>query len=306
MSESFCEKCGSRLIGDERFCAVCDTPVEVSPDEGTETRQAKSPSGSGENGVPTGLARWLVGIILLGAVGVAAGYYFWPLTQEQSTVEERQAQSVDRKQATSAQSVTTKSTNTTPAPNAAQPEPAKPKEPKKEVASAEPDRITHAQPDRWMTLVSDKASYHIDDLAVFTVRTTDDCNLTLINVSASDRETVIFPNSFQPDNFINGGEDIALPGPDALYQFRLRDRGQEKLVAECTVGGNHNGTKDNFEDKSSANLGEFGDPAGIQAEKKGETQIGSGSKKTSASPRKSRAGAKETTLLRAEISFWVQ
>jgi Domain of unknown function (DUF4384) len=52
---------------------------------------------------------------------------------------------------------------------------------------------------------------------VFSIKSKEDCHLTLINVDAIGEGTVIFPNKFQHDNFLGAGKEVQFPGPDAPF-----------------------------------------------------------------------------------------
>ena len=62
-----------------------------------------------------------------------------------------------------------------------------------------------------LALTSDSTEYKVNDLPVFTIKSKEDCNLTLINVDASGEGTVIFPNKFQQDNFLPAGKELQVP-----------------------------------------------------------------------------------------------
>ena len=48
---------------------------------------------------------------------------------------------------------------------------------------------------------------------MFSIKSKEDCHLTLINVDASGEGTVIFPNKFQQDNFLAAGKKCSSRGP---------------------------------------------------------------------------------------------
>ncbi|MEM8686221.1 MAG: DUF4384 domain-containing protein [Pseudomonadota bacterium] len=85
-----------------------------------------------------------------------------------------------------------------------------------------------------ITLFSDKSKYKVKEHAVFTVKSEQDCFLTLINVDGKDKATVIFPNKFQQENFLKAGKDFQFPGKKAKFKFQLQDPGKETVVALCT------------------------------------------------------------------------
>ncbi len=87
-----------------------------------------------------------------------------------------------------------------------------------------------------LQLTSDKSAYTIGDKAVLQVVSTRDCNLFVVNVDKMGTGTIIFPNKFQTENAVRAGERVVLGGPGSKFAFKLRDPGQEKVVAVCRVG----------------------------------------------------------------------
>ena len=159
------------------------------------------------------------------------------------------------------------------------------------VAANTPNSNGRTEDDQTITLISDKIRYRANDLPVFTVKASSDCQLTLINVDTSGQATVIFPNKFQQDNLIKAKKEFQFPGPDAPFQFRLKDVGKEKLIAECAIKQNGERIQHNFEQQEFTDLGDYRDHVGEQAEKEGE---------------KKSAGTAETDLLRTAITFRVK
>lgn len=167
---------------------------------------------------------------------------------------------------------------------------AKKDEPAPEIKTASTAPDARAESDETITLIADKTSYRANDLPVFTVKASSDCQLTLINVGPKGRATVIFPNKYQQENFIKAGKEFQFPGPDAPFQFRLKDIGKEKLIAECAIKQNGERIQHNFEQQEFTDLGDYRDHVGEQAEKEGE---------------KKSAGGAQTNLLRTAITFSV-
>lgn len=86
-----------------------------------------------------------------------------------------------------------------------------------------------------LALTSDKTNYRANDTASFTIVSSQDCFLTLIDLDdIGTGATVIFPNKFQQDNRILADTHVIIPGPDAPFQFRLKDAGTETVIAVCT------------------------------------------------------------------------
>jgi hypothetical protein len=90
-----------------------------------------------------------------------------------------------------------------------------------------------------LSLTSDQDSYRIGDGPVFTIVTSQDCFLTLMDIDEKGEGTVLLPNRFQQENFIKAGVPIQFPGAGAPFQFRMKDKGRETVTAVCAtrVGG---------------------------------------------------------------------
>ena len=111
-----------------------------------------------------------------------------------------------------------------------------------------------------LALTSDKSDYKVDDLPVFTIKSKEDCHLTLINVDASGEGTVIFPNKFQQDNLLPAGKEAQFPGASAPFQFRLKDPGTETVIAICNASGKEaDGIKHDFKKRQFTELGNYRD-----------------------------------------------
>lgn len=85
-----------------------------------------------------------------------------------------------------------------------------------------------------LSLTSDKDAYEQGDTPAFTVVSPRDCFLTLTNVDDRGEGTVLLPNKFQRDNLIKAGTQVQFPAKDAPFQFRMKDKGTETVIAVCT------------------------------------------------------------------------
>ena len=109
-----------------------------------------------------------------------------------------------------------------------------------------------------LALTSDRNDYKVNDLPVFSIKSKEDCHLTLINVDASGEGTVIFPNKFQQDNFLAAGKEVQFPGAEAPFQFRLKDPGTETVIAICNASGKTvDGIKHDFKTRQFTDLGNY-------------------------------------------------
>jgi len=98
-----------------------------------------------------------------------------------------------------------------------------------------------------LALTSDQDVYNRGDRPVFTVVSKQDCFLTLTNVDDKGEGTVLFPNRFQQANRIRANVPVQLPGSDAPFQYRVKDKGVETVIAVCTPAkANVDGIKHDF------------------------------------------------------------
>jgi len=85
-----------------------------------------------------------------------------------------------------------------------------------------------------LALTSDKSAYRQGDTPTFSVVSSRDCFLTLTDVDDKGEGTVLFPNKFQQDNRIKAHADLKFPAVDAPFQYRMKDKGFETVIAVCT------------------------------------------------------------------------
>lgn len=100
---------------------------------------------------------------------------------------------------------------------------------------ADPDRAL-ARNDA-LTLWANSLVYRSGDLAHFNVRSAVDCSLTVLSVDSRGIATVLFPNDSEPDSRIAAGRTVRIPAVNSPYQFRLKDKGREQIIALCTPPG---------------------------------------------------------------------
>ncbi len=84
-----------------------------------------------------------------------------------------------------------------------------------------------------IALWSDRNTYRAGDLASFSVRVTNECHLTIIDIDPQGKATVLFPNDFKPENLVRAGTTLQIPEASAPYQLRLRNKGTETVIAVC-------------------------------------------------------------------------
>ncbi|HUU67761.1 MAG TPA: DUF4384 domain-containing protein [Methyloceanibacter sp.] len=151
-----------------------------------------------------------------------------------------------------------------------------------------------------LALTSDKSTYRVDDLPVFSITSSKSCHLTLINVEADGNGTVIFPNTYQQDNLIAADREVKFPGEDAPFQFRLKDPGTETVIAICNASGaGADGIEHDFKTRQFTPLGNYREFLTRQIVVEGASKIAAGQKALAgqkawagqAAPKASRAGA---------------
>lgn len=154
-----------------------------------------------------------------------------------------------------------------------------------------------------LALFSDQSIYKVNDFAVFTVRSKEDCHLTLINVDAKGVGTVIFPNKFQQANLLPAGKELKFPGPRAPFRFRLKDPGTETVVAVCNATGKAvDGIKHDFKKRQFTELGNYRQFLTRQIVVEATKKVTKGKKAKAAGKKK----AKPTIFARTAIKFKVK
>lgn len=77
----------------------------------------------------------------------------------------------------------------------------------------------------------DKQSYAIGDDIKISVEVTKSGYLNIVNVGAKDEiATVLFPNRFEQNNYINSGKTIQLPGDGEKFTLKARPPASETLI----------------------------------------------------------------------------
>jgi hypothetical protein len=132
-----------------------------------------------------------------------------------------------------------------------------------------------------LALTSDKTAYNVNDLPVFTIKSKENCHLTLINVDGKGEGTVIFPNKFQQDNLLPAGKEAQFPGATAPFRFRLKDPGTETVIAICNATGKEaDGIKHDFKKRQFTELGNYRDFLTRQIVVEGAEKIAEGKGKS--------------------------
>ena len=83
--------------------------------------------------------------------------------------------------------------------------------------------------------LGNEASYQIGDRILVHLQASQNCYLTLLNVSSDGALTVVYPNALHKDNFLPAGQSITIPGPQDGFDYRLEGPpGTEQLKAIAT------------------------------------------------------------------------
>jgi hypothetical protein len=82
----------------------------------------------------------------------------------------------------------------------------------------------------------DGPAYRIGQSLRVRVRSETSCRLTLLNIGAGGRATVLFPNRLQREATIPAGETVILPSASSPISYQVGGPvGREDLVAVCTA-----------------------------------------------------------------------
>jgi mono/diheme cytochrome c family protein len=109
-----------------------------------------------------------------------------------------------------------------------------------------------------LALTTDRTSYRSGDLITLLARPTASCHLTIVNIDRKGRGTVLFPNEFEQANYVEAGREVQIPGPNAPYQLRVRERGAETFVGICSPTQKvADGIKPDFERQRFTELGDY-------------------------------------------------
>ena len=143
-----------------------------------------------------------------------------------------------------------------------------------------------------LSLTSDKSLYRVNDLPVFSIKSSKDCHLTLINVEAGGDGTVILPNKFQQDNFLPADTEVKFPDAGAPFQFRLKDPGTETVIAICNaLGVGADGIQHDFKTRQFTPLGNYREFLTRQIVVEGAAKVAAGQKHKLAAAKKAADGA---------------
>lgn len=89
--------------------------------------------------------------------------------------------------------------------------------------------IGNPRPGLAVSMTQVKSRYRARDSIQLTLRVERDCYITLLNWDTQGNFRKLFPNRFQEDNFIRGGETLRFPDDDADFELELGGAGREKF-----------------------------------------------------------------------------
>ncbi|MDX2289393.1 MAG: DUF4384 domain-containing protein [Hyphomicrobiaceae bacterium] len=87
-----------------------------------------------------------------------------------------------------------------------------------------------------VSLWSDRTTYTVGSEVRIHVSVTEPCHLTVIAVDWRGQAVVVFPNDVRPDNRLEPGVVLTVPGPDDPFLLRFDSAGRERFVAICIPG----------------------------------------------------------------------
>lgn len=87
----------------------------------------------------------------------------------------------------------------------------------------------------WLSKKDDAPSYKQQELMTISFRASEDCYVTLFNIDADGKITLIFPNTNAFNNRVEKGKTYTIPEKDADYEFAVSGAaGEEQVVAIAT------------------------------------------------------------------------
>jgi Domain of unknown function (DUF4384) len=113
----------------------------------------------------------------------------------------------------------------------------------------------------------------------FTIKSAEDCNLTLVSIDSKGKGEPLLPNRFQQDNFLPAGKELKFPSADAPFTYRVRDPEDVTVVAVCNASGKDvDGIKHDFKKRDFTDLGNYRDFITRQIVVDGAKKIAEGKK----------------------------
>lgn len=100
-----------------------------------------------------------------------------------------------------------------------------------------------------LAIFPNESEFKVGSELTFSVKSELDCFLTLINVDAKGRTTVLFPNKFNQKNKIEAGTTYTVPGSEiGGFKFIFQDPGKETVIGKCNATSDKfNGIEHNYD-----------------------------------------------------------
>ena len=93
-------------------------------------------------------------------------------------------------------------------------------------------RVATLQAPPTLTLAADRSVYRAGEAVALSVTTDRACHLTVLSADETGA-TVLFPNGWSPDNRIEPGTPVSLPGGDGPFRILAPAGGNERVIALC-------------------------------------------------------------------------
>jgi len=83
------------------------------------------------------------------------------------------------------------------------------------------DKIHNHTPGINFTITTEKFAYNISDPIFFTLTADRDCYVAVVDIGASGKATLLFPNKWHPDNKIEKGKVYRIPPEGSDFAYRV-------------------------------------------------------------------------------------
>lgn len=104
----------------------------------------------------------------------------------------------------------------------------------KPIAEIEPCKKSSLDVSAWVNKTTN--AYRVGEKLGLFVKANRDAYITVIDIGTSGQTHVIYPNKFQPDNFVRGGEPVKIPAMGDKFDLEVYGRsGKEVIKVIATV-----------------------------------------------------------------------
>ena len=84
----------------------------------------------------------------------------------------------------------------------------------------------------WLNKTGPNPKYKDGEKMEINVKASRDCNLTIYDFDGRGKLTQIFPNQFQPNSLVKGGDTVTIGGADSQFDYQLSMQPGEEKVKE--------------------------------------------------------------------------